>query len=523
MSAMPATVTAAALPELLAGLAPLPPGGAIAVHGLTLDSREVRAGVVFLAVPGIVRDGRGFIPEALARGAAAVLYEPGGGFETPVAGVPVIAVPELRQRLGLIADRFYNSPSRRLCVIGVTGTNGKTTCTQLLAQALDHTESRAARSARLPLPLAGEGMRVREGEDESKPRHRCAIIGTLGNGYPGALEHSSHTTPDAVRLQALLADFARAGAVTVCMEVSSHALEQGRVNGVRFALALLTNLTRDHLDYHLTLEAYAAAKQRLFELEELGQAVINVADPFGRALAQRLAGRLPVLTYGYSEGDVRLLDVRPTPDGLRLRLAAPGGEATLASPLLGRFNAENLAAAFACLIALGRSPSEAVERLAQARPPAGRMERFGGGERPLVIVDYAHSPDALEKALQALREHTAGRLLCVFGCGGERDRGKRPLMGRITELLADEVILTDDNPRHEDGAAIIAEIAAGMQARPAIERDRAAAIGRACAAARAGDIVLVAGKGHEDYQQVGDVRRPYSDRDTVRELLEGAA
>ncbi len=491
---MPGRAAAPLLSDLLAGSV----AGARAVpdapiRGLTLDSREVRAGWLFLAVPGAAQDGRRYIREAVARGAAAVLFEADPGMETPEANVPVIAVTDLKQRVGLIADRFFGAPSHRLSVIGVTGTNGKTTCTQLLAQALD------------------------------APGRRCALIGTLGTGFPDALDHSIHTTPDAVRVHALLADFVRSGAVTVCMEVSSHALDQGRVTGVAFELALLTNLSRDHLDYHATMEAYGAAKARLFECAGLKRAVINQDDPFGRALLHRLAGRQAVTGYGIAQGEIRALDVMPTPQGLALRIATPAGEVALRSALLGRFNAENLVAVLACLLALGLAPEAAAARLARAKPVAGRMERFGGDGRPQVIVDYAHSPDALEKVLRALREHTAGRLWCVFGCGGERDRGKRPQMGRIAEALADEVILTDDNPRREDPDGIIEEIAAGMSARPAVVRDRAAAIRRALEGARAGDVVLVAGKGHEEYQQVGDTRQPYSDRDTVRTLLEAAA
>ncbi len=489
MSAMPAIPPIPRLNDLLSGLLPDARVPELPVAGVTLDSREVRPGWLFLAVPGTGRDGREFIPDALARGATAVLFEAAGGFAPAPSSAPTFPLPDLRRRVGLIAARYYGEPSRHLSVIGVTGTNGKTTCTHLLAQALD------------------------------APGRRCALIGTVGNGFPGALDAATHTTPDAVRLHGLLAEFARAGAVAVAMEVSSHALDQGRVAGVRYALALLTNLSHDHLDYHATMEAYGAAKARLFEAEGLRQAVINAEDPFGRTLIGRLAGRVPVASYGFHHGDFRAIEVRPSPAGLALRLAAPGAEVALESGLLGRFNAENLLAVFAALVTLGLTPAQAGARLTGVRAPAGRMERFGGGTQPLVIVDYAHSPDALEKALAALREHAAGRLLCVFGCGGERDRGKRPHMGAIAERLADEVILTDDNPRGEDGDAIINEIAAGMSGRAAVIRDRRAAIARALGRARAGDIVLVAGKGHEDYQQAGTERRPYSDRATVRELL----
>jgi len=490
MSAMPEIPPIPRLNELLSGIAPA--GAAVPnlpVAGLALDSRAIRAGWLFLAVPGTARDGREFIAEAVARGAAAILYETDGRFAPPSSPVPLIAVDDLRQRVGLIAERFYGEPSRHLAVIGVTGTNGKTTCTHLLAQALD------------------------------VPGRRCAVLGTVGNGFPDALDASTHTTPDAVRLHGLLADLVRAGAASVAMEVSSHALDQGRVAGVRFGLALLTNLSHDHLDYHATMEAYGAAKARLFESDGLKHAVINADDPFGRSLIARVSKRVPVAGYGLRHGEFRALEVHPVSAGLRLRFAAPGGEVSFESGLLGRFNAENLLAVFATLVTLGLAPAEAAARLAQARPPAGRMERFGGGVKPLVIVDYAHSPDALEKVLAALREHARGRLVCIFGCGGERDRAKRPRMGAIAARLADEVILTDDNPRGEDGGAIIGEIADGMPELPRVIRDRRTAIARALAGAQADDIVLVAGKGHEDYQQIGAERHPYSDRATVREIL----
>jgi UDP-N-acetylmuramoyl-L-alanyl-D-glutamate--2,6-diaminopimelate ligase len=351
---------------------------------------------------------------------------------------------------------------------------------------------------------------------------RCAIIGTLGYGFPGALDPSLHTTPDWITLHRLLAEFLAQGAAYVSMEVSSHALDQGRVNAVAFDVAVFTNLTREHLDYHRDMETYGNAKAALFAFPDLKYAVINVDDAFGRALIERVRGRLMVLSYGLAGGDVRALALHPQPEGLILRVATPLGEAEITSALLGRFNAYNLLAALATLLALGMDLAEAVARLGQVRPMAGRAECFGGGRRPLVIVDYAHTPDALAQVLHALREHAKGRLWCVFGCGGERDRGKRPEMGRIAETLADEVILTDDNPRREDPERIIADILAGMHAAPRVLRDRRAAIAHAITGAAPGDIVLVAGKGHEDYQQVGEERRPYSDRDTVRGLLGGA-
>ena len=487
-------MNAADLRELLEDLAPVPDAADRAVRGLQTDSRRVQPGDLFLAAPGMVADGRDFIGDAVASGAGAVVYETDDGYVLRGAPVPAFGVSGLGRKIGFIADRFFGAPSRRLVVVGVTGTNGKTTCTQLLAQALD------------------------------QPPKRCAVIGTLGYGFPGALNASIHTTPDAVTVQRLLADFLEQGAAQVAMEVSSHALEQGRVNGVRFHVAVFTNLTRDHLDYHGDMTAYGMAKARLFAYEGLKYAVINHDDEFGRQLLADVGAPVTCLSYGIEGGDVRAREVRPSPEGLWLRVQTPYGETELRSPLIGHFNVYNLLAVLATLLALGVELKDAATRLARAQAPAGRAECFGGARGlPLVVVDYAHTPDALEKILTALREHVQGKLWCVFGCGGDRDRGKRPVMGEIGERLADRVLLTDDNPRHESGDAIIADIAGGMRVAPRVMRDRRAAIAAAIREAGAGDIVLIAGKGHEDYQQVGDERRPYSDRDTVRTLLETAA
>lgn len=462
------------------------------IESLTLDSRTVTAGSLFLAVPGLQRDGREYIHGALAHGAAAVVYD-SDGFEYAPEHPLVLGVPGLRAKLGWVADRFYGAPSKRLKVVGVTGTNGKTTTTHLLAQVLDRLEP------------------------------RCGLIGTLGSGFPDKLDPSLHTTPDALSVHRLLSQLAADGARVVSMEVSSHALDQGRVAGVAFDIAVFTNLTRDHLDYHGDMDAYAAAKARLFDFPELRGAVINADDRFGRELIARTQARCPVLSYGLASGDVRAERVETDAKGIRLRVQTPQGAGEIKSPLLGRFNAANLLAVLAVLLMTGLTLPEAVAALSHAAPVTGRMERFGSATQPLVVVDYAHTPDALEKALQALREHTAGKLVCVFGCGGDRDRGKRPLMGAIAEQLADIVFVTNDNPRHEDPMAIINEIVSGMQAVPHAVPDRVRAIRLALAECRAGDTLLVAGKGHEDYQQIGDTRRPYSDRDTVRDLLKEAA
>ena len=488
------------LDALLAGIAPAP---AVAVSGLTLDSRAVAGGDAFVALKGGTRHGLDHLDQAVARGARAVLWDPGEG-RTP-AGMPgavaAVAVRELRDRLGGIADRFYGAPSSQLAVAGVTGTNGKTTCAWLLASAI----GRLAR--------------------------RGAYLGTLGAGFPPGVEAGALTTPDVVTLHRQLRALADAGATHVAMEVSSHALDQRRTDGVRMRVAAFCNLTRDHLDYHGTMERYAGAKARLFRLPGLEHAVINVADPAGARFAGSLAAGVTltaVAVGGPRPAGARWLHVTRTvasADGLELDVSGNFGSRRLRSRLVGAFNAENLAITLGMLLAWDFEPDAAIAALAGSPAPPGRMETFPLGNGALAVVDYAHTPDALAKALGALRTHARGRLLVVFGCGGDRDPGKRPMMGETAERLADRVIVTDDNPRGEDGGRIVAMILEGLR-RPAaalVERDRARAIQAALADARAGDVVLVAGKGHEDYQQVGLERRPFSDRDCLRRLTGGAA
>lgn len=482
-----------ALSALLRGLVVVAPDQDREITGLNLDSREISAGDLFVAIPGSSMDGRRFIDEAIARGAVAILCED-GGYPLAQLAVPVLRAKNVRPLIGIIADRFFESPSKRLVVIGVTGTNGKTTCTHLLAQALD------------VLP------------------NRCALIGTVGSGFPAALDDTTLTTPDVIAVHRLLRQFLQAGATHVSMEVSSHALDQSRASAVAFDIAVFTNLSHDHLDYHGDMNSYGLTKTRLFEVESVKTAVVNIDDPFGRALAARLSGRIETITYGLSEGDVYAHRLHTGHDGLELDIVTPQGSTQLRCPLYGRFNASNLLAVLAVLLICGVDLESASERLSRAKAVAGRVERFGGqAGLPLVVVDYAHTPDALEKVLRALREHTHGRLYCVFGCGGERDRSKRPEMGRLAEELADVVILTDDNPRTESGDRIIEEIAAGMQTPARVIRDRATAIRVVIGEAAQDDVVLIAGKGHEAYQHVGDRRVPYSDRETVRTVLEEAA
>ncbi len=475
----------------------------VEIADLTLDSRTVRPGAAFLACLGRKQHGLQFAQQAVAAGARAILWEPAPGIAPPEldSSVLLVAVPELSAQAGYIADRFFSAPSARLAVAGVTGTNGKTTCAWLLAEAL----------SRCGMP--------------------AAYFGTLGVGRIGSLRSTEHTTPDAVSVQRELAAECAAGAQAVAMEVSSHALDQQRCAGVRFRAAAFTNLSRDHLDYHGDMHSYAAAKARLFDWPTLATRVINIDDECGRELAARLRGSEGLLLTSRSkaarsgpQGDARWVRAaahRVTELGTTLQLDTSWGAAELRSPLLGEFNVDNLLTTLGLLLGLRIPLPEACAALSQCTAPPGRMQTLGGSALPLAIVDYAHTPDALEKALQAARTYTRGKLWCVFGCGGERDAGKRAQMGRIAARLADAVVITDDNPRGEDPERITAAIIAGMGRGAAAEviHDRAAAIASALRRAAPGDVVLIAGKGHENYQITAGARRPFSDAATVRRVL----
>lgn len=471
------------LPELGA------PSAQLAVAGIAIDSRSVRSGDVFLAYPGERVDGRQFIDQAIAQGAVAVIAE--SGVERADVSLPLIKIPHLRARVSAIADRFFDRPSQAMRVIGVTGTNGKTSCTQLLGQAL---------------------------RSIGKP---CGVIGTLGNSLDGSITGGGLTTPDPIALQQQLAQWRDQRVEHVAMEVSSHGLVQNRVEGIRFAGAVFTNLSRDHLDFHGDMDAYGAAKARLFALEGVEFAVINRDDAFGAALADRLRATLPVLDY--SLGGPAAIAVRSAEfhaNGVVASVTTPWGELSLRSPLLGDFNLSNLLAVIAVLGKLGFSAAQIQALTPTLRPIAGRMQRVGGNADIEVVVDYAHTPGALEHALQALRRHCTGKLWCVFGCGGDRDRGKRPLMGAVAARLADRVVLTSDNPRSESPAQILNDIRAGITAADVvIESDRAAAIAYAIDNAQHGDVILLAGKGHEDYQLVGSETRPFNDVAVARAAL----
>ncbi|WP_295363738.1 UDP-N-acetylmuramoyl-L-alanyl-D-glutamate--2,6-diaminopimelate ligase [Arenimonas sp.] len=486
------------LHELLGGAASPPPAFNPALTGLAADSRELRPGYAFVALAGASTHGLRHAAQAEAAGASAILFEPPApeGLALPANA---IAVPGLRARQGELADRFYGSPSRQAQVVGVTGTNGKTSTVQLLAQALH---------------LSGA---------------TAGTIGTLGAGLHGALVPGERTTPDVIAVHRLLAGMRDQGASHVAMEVSSHALEQGRVDAVAFRVAVFTNLTRDHLDFHGTMEAYGAAKARLFAWPTLQAVVLNLDDAFGAGLATGIAEGVDVIgvsARGHAGARLRAEAVRLVPQGLRFDLVEGDQRLAVASPLLGRFNVDNLLAVAGALRALGWPLAEVAAMLPRLSPVGGRMSRVGGeAGLPLVVVDYAHTPDALGQALASLREHTPGRLSCVFGCGGERDAGKRPQMAAIAEAGADRVIVTDDNPRREDGDAIVAGILAGFRdaAAVTVQRDRARAIALALEGAGAGDVVLVAGKGHEPYQEVAGVKHPFDDLQVARSLLEARA
>ena len=460
----------------------------VAVARLENDSRRVRSGDVFLAYPGDAADGRRYIGDAVARGAVAVIYEATSWDAAPLV-VPAVAVPQLKHWCGALADAVYGAPTGKLALVGVTGTNGKTSCTQWIAQALD-----------------GAGR-------------RCAVVGTLGDGFPGALVPSGFTTPEPAHLQEKLAGFVAAGARACAIEVSSIGLAEDRVAGCRFATAVFTNLTRDHLDYHGSMERYAAEKEKLFRWPGLDAVVVNLDDPYGAHLLavtdarERIAYSLAGASHPRATRTLTAEDLAIAATGLHFTLSDGHRRAPVTSRLIGRYNAANLLAVAGALVSLALPVEEVAEQLSRLAPPPGRLECLGGDGQPLVAVDYAHTPDALDNALVALREVAAargGKLVCVFGCGGDRDGGKRPLMGEVAMRRADRVIVTSDNPRSEDPAAIVAAILAGaLGAEHDLDRERAVA--RAIADAGARDVVLLAGKGHENYQEVGAVRRPYSD------------
>lgn len=468
---------------------------------LRTDSRQVEPGDAFIAWPGAATDGRAHVRDALVRGAAACLVEHEGVEPFGFDGDEIAALPRLKAATGLIAAEWFSAPTEALDVLAVTGTNGKTSTTWWLAHAL----SNLKHSALSP----------------------CALVGTLGLGALDALQATGMTTPDPVRLQRAFRQFVDAGVRTCAIEASSIGLAEHRLAGTHIRVALFTNFTQDHLDYHASMDAYWQAKTVLFDWPGLRSAVVNIDDPRGAELHQSLQGRGLDLWSVSMHRDARLCarELGWGEGGLRFTVAEGAQQQVLQTAMIGDYNVSNLLGVIAGLRALDVSLQDAVQACAQLAPVPGRMERLVAPGQPLVAVDYAHTPDALDKALQALAplaRERGGQLWCVFGCGGDRDAGKRPLMGACAQRHADWVVVTSDNPRSEDPAAIIHQILLGTIAGETVraEPDRAAAIALALDEADARDVVLIAGKGHEDYQEVAGVRRPFSDMAQAREALQ---
>ncbi len=474
--------------------------GAVMISGLTDDSRKVGPGDCFIAIAGGASDGHEYAQAAVAAGAVLVLAERA----LPGLAVPVLLHPQLAQLRSELAGRLYGQPSERLRVVGVTGTNGKTSVAHYTAELAE----------RLGVP--------------------CGYMGTVGWGRPGQLQDAALTTVDAITLQQRLWDFVQQNCELAVLEVSSHALVQHRMASVATAVAVFTNLTRDHLDFHGSFESYAQAKLQLFQRAELQTVVTNVEDPLGLQIATQLANRegLQLVFYGSDQATavpgarfVQWSGLRFSPTSIEGEWRTSWGTAPFSLPLLGEFAVANVAAALAVVLSEGAEFAQAVTAANRLQGVPGRMERFACAGRPTVVVDYAHTPDALAKALTALRCHSSARLLVVFGCGGDRDRGKRSQMGSVSAELSDLVYLTSDNPRGEDPEKILDDIAAGIPAGIAVRRiaDRQRAITEAVTSAGNEDLILVAGKGHEDYQEIAGQRRPFSDRALVQTLLGEAA
>ena len=540
------TTATAKLSDLLNGIVSVSVDKDLDVSSITLNSREAEKGSLFVALKGTQQHGLAYAGQAQDAGAVAVIWESDKGAPQPDLEIPLFEIEQLRDVLGLIADRFYGSASHDLNLIGITGTDGKTSVSHFLAQSMDD----------------------------------CAVIGTIGLGMLDKLQKASHTTPDVLSVHKILAEMKQSGVSTVAMEVSSHALDQGRVDNVAFDVAVLTNLSRDHLDYHKTLEAYAEAKAKLFSWPELKVVVLNLDDRFGRSLideksASRAEGETMsersddypkgglkshaslknsdiiessvsknetasslkkwggvLIGYGigpveaYPQGSLVAEDAQFTESGITASLYYRGQSKILHAPVLGRFNLSNLLAALAAMLGLGMSLDEAVVRLSNVKTVAGRMQKVSGENNDfLVVIDYAHTPNALETVLKALREHTQNKLICVFGCGGDRDAGKRPLMAQAAEQNADVVIVTDDNPRSENPEQIMQEIVAGFEAPELamIEHDRARAIQLALTQAQTGDAVLIAGKGHESVQILVTGTVPFNDSEQASKVLQELA
>ncbi|MGI9230014.1 MAG: UDP-N-acetylmuramoyl-L-alanyl-D-glutamate--2,6-diaminopimelate ligase [Gammaproteobacteria bacterium] len=489
------------LPQLLDGLAVTEMDAAPDVSGVSSDSRETGLGDLFLACKGVSRDGAAFIPEAIRAGASVIAIEQGLALPAEKVSIPVVVVPELAQKAGIIAGRFYQQPSRALALTGVTGTNGKTSICWWLA--------------RLHTQLSGQP---------------CGLIGTLGAGSLPNPDASINTTPGAVHLQKLMAGFVSDNITTAFMEVSSHALDQGRTNGLEFNAGVFTNLSHDHLDYHGDLQSYRDSKARLFQCDSLEYAVINADDATGRELASGLKTGLEVITYSIAGAGptagcrhIQATLATATDGGADVTVHGDFGDGRFVTHLQGGFSVSNLLAVTTVLLQSGFSLEQILGALADLPAVPGRMEQFNLPRGYRVVVDYAHTPAALEQALLALRQSCNGKLICVFGCGGDRDRDKRPIMGEVAARLADQIVLTDDNPRDESAQQIIDDILSGIQSSDqlVVEHDRCKAISDAIKMARDDDVILIAGKGHETYQEIAGRRSPFSDRQQVRNCIEG--
>lgn len=501
--------TGVTLFTLLEGLvddAVLEPVADIVVEDVSQDSRDIRRNTLFIAFKGAASHGLDYAAQAVRSGANVVLWDADDRDSTTVseslaAEAVFLRVADLQHKTGEIAARFFGHPSRELKLIGVTGTDGKTSVSHYIAQCMD--------SATSP----------------------CGLLGTLGNGLVHELQPTGLTTASAVQVQRSLASLVEKGAGAAVMEVSSHGLDQGRVNAVSFDTAVFTNLSQDHLDYHGNMQAYADAKSRLFAVDGLKSAVINLDDDFGRALAKNVRKRLTVAGYSVAKdiGSLMLLadfvvhanNIQPVSHGFEINVASPKGTGDFQLNLLGRFNVSNALAVLATLLVNDVAFDESLKRVQAMTPVAGRMELIEAENKPTVIVDYAHTPQGLAAACEAVKQHFSGKLWCVFGCGGDRDRDKRPLMAQAAERFSDHVIVTSDNPRHEDPDQIISQILNGFDRREQVQScvDRRQAIARALSQAAADDVILLAGKGHESCQIVGDQRIEFDDRSVARELL----
>lgn len=478
------------LNELVAGFAEVDFEQDIA--GIALDSREVKPGYVFIAMQDATLT---YVQQAVDEGACAIFFEQGCADCQNVqnaSAIKWIGIENLESKLADIAARYYDYPGQNLDVIGITGTNGKTSCSQFFAQVLVDS----------------------------------MVIGTLGWGTWGNVKFTGYTTPNAVVLQKILADIVAQGKKTVVMEVSSHGVQEKRIEQTPFKGAVFTNLSRDHLDYHNSMEEYFNAKLQLFKRPELQFAVINQDDEYGQKIIKAIAPSVTLWTFTRqqqinSARCVQAKNIHCSIDGLQFEVCCDNETALINSRLYGEFNVENMLAVLTTLLALGFSLDAAAEKISALQSVPGRMEYFGGNSKPSVFVDFAHTPDALEKVLQTLKHHQPKSLAVVFGCGGNRDAGKRALMGAIAEQLADKIIITDDNPRFEEGDNIIADILSGCKNKNlTVIRDRAVAIKTAVLQATSDDCIVVAGKGHEDYQEVKGVKTPFSDQEIVKQALE---